>query len=219
MPSLQLSGAVISMGKKLAGRPRKQGVERYAKNGRETRGSRAEDATRVVLETRMRHLGAKPDERGRFSQRAKEIARDPAMGSPLGKFKKWEQITTAQHEAGEKFAIIMRDYLAISTAPRHTPKCVEAGMVGGGSGSIALPEDDETIRKHAAIETRARGLIKALEELDRFVHNTQVANHRSHTAIVWGVCISEDTDKLSQYELGALREGLNAIGRQLERVK
>jgi hypothetical protein len=196
--------------KLLKGRPRKKDVKRYG-NGQITHASRAasnvEEATRTAVTARMRHYRV-----------SKTAAKDQHVGSPLGRLVRWGHITPAQYQAGTKFTECIRSYLVVSTAPRDTPKCVEAALVGPMGGVTHEMQDDEAIRRERAVIKRARELIQALGGLDDGAkHVTHLNNNRSHTAVVWEVCIAEAAEPNSIYELGLLREGLNAVHRVLER--
>ena len=204
------SGAKVQMVKLRKGPARKPGVQRYA-NGEITHAARAasnvEEATRTAITARMRHY-----------RLSKSAAKDPGVGSPLGRLLRWGHITPAQYQAGNKFAEHIRAYLPVSTAPRDTPKCVEAALVGPMGGITHEFQDDEAVRREQGIIRRARELINALGGLDDGAkHVTHLNNNRSHTAVVWHVCIAEASEPKSVYELGLLREGLNVVHRAIER--
>jgi hypothetical protein len=187
--------------KLLKGRPRKKDVKRYAKNGRITRASAADDARQTVIDARMRHY--------RVSRSA---AKEQNVGSPLGLLVRWGHITPLQYDSGNKFAEHIRDYLPLLPAPRDTPKCVEASLTGP-MGVVHQLDDPRRDEREVKITKRARELITAIGVLD----DAHLGSPRSHYSVVWDVCVAEKYEPKSIYELGLLREGLNAVHRVLER--
>lgn len=169
----------------MAGRPKKPG-KRYP-CGKRTIGQRQEDIVSTAVEGRMRTMGI-----------SRELAKDPNMGSPLGRLLHWKCITSAQADAGYEFAVTMRDYLA--TGQLQRPSQGKAGFVPTirSSGDSAEPVRGES---------KAKAYMEALKDVDLLEPGQESA-----TSIVWDVCISEK-DRTDEKSIGLLRCGLNAINR------
>ncbi len=157
--------------------------------GKRTISQRQEDIISVAIEGRMRTMGI-----------SRELAKDPNMGSPLGRLLHWKYITAAQADAGYSFAQVMREYISSAKLQRGSP--AKANFVPG------QPDNGEgpSIRG----EGTAKRYTEALAEIDR----SDPFSAPTVTSIVWRVCY-EEKDCHDEKERGALRVGLNAIHRIL----
>jgi hypothetical protein len=164
--------------------------------GKRTIGQRQEDIVSTAVEGRMRTMGI-----------SRELAKDPNMGSPLGRLLHYRYITAEQADAGYNFALTMRDYLAGTPAQRPTQG--KAGFIPGAGGNDDGEQPPEAVAKTRALERKARTLMAALTEVDRTDPFSESA-----TSIVWAVCVDEK-DRTGEQAIGSLRVGLNAIHRIL----
>lgn len=178
-----------------AGRRKKPG-KRYAKNGRLTRAARTEDAMETALEARMRLFDV---------TKTAALERDPTgpqlMGFPLGRLFKHQYVSKAQYAAGNRFAEVMRSYLMSKGIGTGTAPAIDYNRHGASLTERPVQHQDE-----------ARQFIEALAEVDRMM-----PSRRSATSLVWEVCLREQSEHMGEHEIGRMREGLNAIGRVIQR--
>ena len=179
-----------------SGRKKKPGL-RYGKNGRLTRAARRanevaqqEDTMETAIDARRRHYDV-----------SRSAAKQPDMGFPLGRLRKWDYISQPQYEAGTKFADAMRAYLSSKIGKGATVSAQDLDRHGASLTERPVQREDE-----------ARAYIEALAELDR-----QHSRKRSTTSIIWEICLTEHAGQMDQGEIGAMREGLNAIDRVIKR--
>lgn len=177
-----------------AGRKRKSG-KRYAKNGRLTRAAQTEGAMDTVVETRMRHYGV-----SETAVTERESTGEQLFGFPLGRLYKRQYVSKAQYAAGNRFAEVVRGYLASKGIGSPTAPAMDMTRHGASLNESPVQHEDEALQ-----------MMEALREVDR------LAPGRSSASILWDVCLREYSEHLDDAGMGRLREGLNAIGRVIQR--
>lgn len=176
------------------GRKRKQGA-RYSKNERLTRAATQEDAMGTALSARMRHF-----EVTKTAALEREPGGPQLMGFPLGRLLKRGYVSKAQYTAGNRFAEVMRAYLATKGIGSSTAPAQDLNRRGASLTERPVQHEGEALQ-----------MMAALREADGSIAG------RSSASIVWDVCLREYSEHLSEPEMGTLREGLNAIGRVIAR--
>lgn len=148
------------------------------------------DPMATAVDARMRHFGL-----------SRKAAHDPDAGFPLGRLRRRSYISPAQYEAGLKFTEAMRAYLGSKIGQTGTARAQDPDRMGSSLTERPVQREGE-----------ARAYIDALADLDR-LHRCK----RSTTSILWEVCLTEHAGHMDEGEIGRMREGLNAIGRVIQR--
>ena len=185
------------------GRPKLPSKARY-RDGRIKRAEYRTDPRAVAIAGRMRVYGV-------TEQQAKDVSRWTLDGV-LTRIGVTGLEGRRQRETAIAFAEFHAAYAEAILAPRATPQSNAAVMVARRGGVAPAPLPDDTDDREAArrrLEARMRDVVEALAEVDRRNCSSGV----TATSLMWRVCIQEQTDYLTPYELGVFREGLNAIRR------
>lgn len=176
------------------GRKKKPGA-RYAKNKRLTRAATQEDVMGTALGARMRHF-----EVTKTAALEREPGGPQLMGFPLGRLLKRGYVSKAQYAAGNRFAEVMRSYLATKGIGSATAPAQDLNRRGASLSERPVQHEGEALQ-----------MMAALREADCSIAG------RSSASIIWDVCLREYSEHLTELEMGRLREGLNAIGRVIQR--
>lgn len=190
------------------GRPRKQGVPRYA-NGAIARGHRSdtekpEAVTATAEEARIRQLlgvdvflAAKRDERAMTA--ARKRIRDPLLGYALGRLRYAKEIDPRQYDAGMYFAWLWRAHAKVRGLPSPNVKALDYGAAQGLS---IHPEDsDEWVAD----------VRRKWADAYRFIFEAQ--KDFGPVFEILRRTLVEDIGPRNLVEMGNLRIGLNAINR------
>src|SRR5437588_11718219 len=108
-----------------AGRKRKANVARD-RTGK-SRGEGAEQAMATAL--------AQPH------RRSAKTPREAKLGYPLGRLLLAGYITEKQHDAGQRWATIVRRYAALIGFPRDTPDAPNMELSSSGLSCVAAPDE------------------------------------------------------------------------------
>lgn len=176
------------------GRKKKAG-SRYPKNGRLTRAATQDDVMGTALGARMRHF-----EVTKTAALEREPGGPQLMGFPLGRLYKRSYISKPQYVAGNRFAEVMRAYLATKGIGSATAPAQDLNRRGASLSERPVQHEGEALQ-----------MMEALREIDNHVAG------RSAGSIVWDVCLREYSEHLTELEMGRLREGLNAVARVIHR--
>lgn len=176
------------------GRKKKPGA-RYSKNQRLTRAAMQEDVMGTALGARMRHF-----EVTKTAALEREPGGPQLMGFPLGRLFKRGYVSKPQYAAGNRFAEVMRAYLATKGIGSATAPAQDLNRRGASLSERPVQHEGEALQ-----------MMAALREVDANVPG------RSTASIVWDVCLREYSEHLSEVEMGSLREGLNTIARVIHR--
>jgi len=180
-----------------AGRKRKPGL-RYP-CGKLKREETEREAMATALGARQRHYRVTTAQ-----------ARDPRLGSSLGRLNLQSLISDLQYDAGVKFAQLHQAHHAIMGLPAPNPKSVTAIMIAAGlvAGITTTEAPENTIEN---LRKRFDAATDALDQCDR---EHRMARGRKPSLLLYRVvCVDEDTTLWPECDLGNLRVALNAFVR------
>jgi hypothetical protein len=183
-----LAGATMSR----SGRKRKMGVARDAA-GRSRNESRPDEIRAVVLAQRVREVGA-------------AHAADPLAGSSLGRLLLRGDITQAWHDAGDRWAALVRRHAVLMgySITRSAPSFV---MVGNGLSCRPEPDEDVITRTRRDYSDCYRALMNA---------GLEIREGTSVALICYAVCVDDRAvESLSEHDINNLRAGLGALAKVL----
>lgn len=172
-------------------------------------GSRYPCGKRIHAETEKETMQTAIDARQRHYGVTARQARDARLGTSLGRLAYQELISSAQYEAGLRFAeLYQRHHLTLGMPVPHPRSLaglmITAGIVGGSS---AEPDDDLVAR----LRDRFNVATDALDDCDRAV---RMERGRKPSLLLYRVvCVDEDTTLWPACDLGNLRLALNALVR------
>jgi hypothetical protein len=171
------------------GRKRKTGVQRDARG--KSRGEPARDVKAVALAYRAREVG-------------REHADDALSGFTLGKMLLRREIPQGWHDAGERWAALVRRHAVLMgyALSRPSPSFV---MVANGLSCLPAPADDVV----AAVRRDYADCYRALMDAGRAARQgTAIA------LICYAVCVdNRPSEQLSADDVANLRAGLRALAR------
>ncbi len=174
------------------GRKRKTNVARGAHG--KSRGERPDEIMAVVL--------------GQPHRRFAETPRDARLGYPLGRLCLAGYITEKQHDAGQRWAAIVRRYAALMGFRLENPETPNVELVASGSSCAAEPDEKVIL----ALRRDYNDAYAALELVGR-----HTKTGRGPLKICRQICVQEiDEAILWPHRIGDLRIGLNALVRALE---
>jgi hypothetical protein len=171
------------------GRKRKTGVERDARG--KSRGEQACDVKAVALAYRTREVG-------------REHADNALSGFTLGKMLLRCEIPQTGHDAGERWAALVRRHAVLMgyALDRPSPSFV---MVANGLSCVPAPPDDVV----AAVRRDYSDCHRALMDAGRATRQGAAI-----ALICYAVCVDNRPPALlSQQDLANLRAGLNALAK------
>jgi hypothetical protein len=180
----------------IRGRKRKPG-QRYP-SGKRVRGETEREAMSTVIGARQRHYGVSASR-----------ARDPRLGTALGRLAFHEIISDTQYQAGSAFAELYQRHHAVLGLPAPSPASVAGllineGIFGSGPSEPLL----EVIEK---LKRRFEAATDALDDCDR--EHRFSAGRRPTLLIYRIVCLDEDAIRWPFVDIGNLRLALNALVR------
>ncbi len=179
------------------GRKRKPGL-RYP-CGKLKREETEREAMATALGARQRHYGVTTAQ-----------ARDPRLGSSLGRLNLQALISDPQYDAGVKFAQLHQAHHAIIGLPAPNPRSVTAIMIAAGlvAGITTTEAPEDTIEN---LRKRFDAATDALDQCDR---DHRMVRGRNPSLLLYRVvCADEDTTLWPECDLGNLRVALNALAR------
>ena len=172
-------------------------------------GSRHPCGKRVHAETEREIMQTAIDARQRHYGVTARQARDARLGTSLGRLVYQELISSAQYEAGRRFAeLYQRHHLTLGMPVPHPRSLASlmttAGIVGGSS-----TEPDCNLV--ANLRDRFNAATDALDECDRA---SRMERGRKPSLLLYRVvCVDEDTTLWPACDIGNLRLALNALVR------
>lgn len=172
--------------RKRAGRPRKEGVNRYPNGSivNHERGETEKERMATVLAYRAREVG-------------QEHAAKPEAGYELGRIFLAGRITQRQHEGGVRWARTVDRYAKMNGFPSPFPKAMDWGNVGGGMGCGSEPSS-------VLIRATANDYMRAQTKL--------AVEGRAAMVACREACILEtDTGAWPEHTMAALRAGLSSL--------
>ena len=174
-----------------AGRRRKANVARSATG--KSRGASADDIMAVVLAQPHRRFADTP--------------RDTRLGYPLGRLCVAGYITEKQHDAGQRWATIVRRYAALMGFRLDTPATATMELVSTGPSCAAEPDEKVLM----ALRRDYNDAHAALELVGR-----DTRTGKGPLKMCRLICVQEtDEAILWPHRIGDLRIGLNALARVL----
>ena len=178
----------------MRGRKRKPG--RRTACGRLARHETEKETLATVIAARRRHFGVSARE-----------ARDPRLGTALGRLHYRGRISDEQYQAGLMFGELYQRHHRTMGLPTPSPRSVAGLLINegifGGSGSEPSPDDVARLRR------RFDDAMAALDACDR-VHRLSMG--RRPAALIYRlVCVDEDARDWPDDDIGNLRVGLNAL--------
>lgn len=149
-----------------------------------------------------------PHRRGFGDNRKSEL-----LGYPLGRLRMTNQVSEIQHRAGNEWALLVRAYAGSQGIPMGQPRsgsalsdsAKPAYAFAGGDGLMGSEDEESRISN---LRSRYDQCFEALMEVGQ-----SLGRGRSVAIATRLVCIEERYP--SDYELGDLRVGLNALAKEL----
>ena len=172
-------------------------------------GSRHPCGKRIHAETEREIMQTAIDARQRHYGVTGRQARDARLGTSLGRLAYQELISSAQYEAGRRFAELYQRHHVTLGMPVPHPRSLAGLMITAGivCGSSAEPDHDLV----AKLRDRFNAATDALDECDRAA---RMERGRKPSLLLYRVvCVDEDTTLWPVCDLGNLRVALNALVR------
>lgn len=161
-------------------------------------GALQREAMATVIAARQRHHGVTARQ-----------ARDPRLGTALGRLAFAGIITADQHSAGVRYGEIIACHRAVTGLPTDQPRSVTALLINEGIfGGSAPDPDPELIAK---VRRRATSAILALGTADREAPGS--AGRRPSDLVHAMVCHEAEASMWSAADIASLRHGLDALHR------
>jgi hypothetical protein len=140
----------------------------------------------------------------RFAQTPREVK----LGYPLGRLCLAGYVTEKQHDAGQRWATIVRRYSALMGFRLENPATPTIGMISSGSSCLADPDEQVIL----ALRRDYNDAYAALEQAGR-----DTRTGRGPLKICRQICVQEMNEAiLWPHRIGDLRVGLNALTRVLK---
>ncbi len=178
----------------MRGRKRKPGQRTAC--GRLARHETEKEAMATVIAARRRHYGVSARE-----------ARDPRLGTALGRLNYQGRISAAQYQAGLTFGELYQRHHRTMGLPTPSPRSVAGLLINEGifGGSDYVPSPDDVAR----MRRRFEDAMAALDACDR-EHRLSMGR-RPALLIYRVVCVDEDGGHWPDEDIGNLRAALNAL--------
>ena len=180
----------------MRGRKRKPG--RRTACGRLANEETEREAMATVLNARARHFGVSINS-----------ARDPRLGTALGRLNYQGRISDQQYQAGQTFGELYQRHHRTMGLPTPSPRSVAGLLINEGifGGSEVIPSPDDVARLRKRFDEAA----DALDACDR---DHRLCEGRRPAALIYRiVCVDEDARNWPVEDVGNLRVALNALGR------
>lgn len=178
------------------GRPRKEGVDRFA-CGKIKPGETEREAKSVALEARMRiHLGVNDND----DQAARKAAESPFVGYTLGRIFLDGNITEGQRKAGDAFAEAMARYYSATGIPFPSARAQSLFSVKGHDGEVTQ-----------SVADRARKASNKMMELTSVLLQCSDGPRVRQTIINAVVMDHEAMRKMPPMQMRWLRRGLDRL--------
>ncbi|OYY00910.1 MAG: hypothetical protein B7Y80_03055 [Hyphomicrobium sp. 32-62-53] len=180
----------------MRGRKRKPG--RRTACGRLANEETEREAMATVLNARARHFGV-----------SITSARDPRLGTALGRLNYQGRISDEQYQAGQTFGELYQRHHRTMGLPTPSPRSVAGLLINEGifGGSEVIPSPDDVARLRKRFDEAA----DALDACDR---DHRLCEGRRPAALIYRiVCVDEDARDWPDEDIGNLRVALNALGR------
>jgi len=180
----------------MRGRKRKPG--RRTACGRLANEETEREAMATVLNARARHFGV-----------SITSARDPRLGTALGRLNYQGQISDEQYQAGQTFGELYQRHHRTMGLPTPSPRSVAGLLINEGifGGSEVIPSPDDVARLRKRFDEAA----DALDACDR---DHRLCEGRRPALLIYQiVCVDEDARNWPVEDVGNLRVALNALGR------
>ena len=178
------------------GRPRKSNVIRDASG--KSRGEIV-DLTAMLNQPHRRGFG--------------DNSKSELLGYPLGRLRMTNAVSELQHRVGNEWALLVRQYAGTMGMPVGQPRSGSAlegsqavGYSFSGGDGLMGSEDEE--RRISGLRSRYSGCFEALMQVGQ-----SLGRGRSVAIATRKVCLEERYP--TDYELGDLRIGLNALAKEL----
>ena len=134
--------------------------------------------------------------------------REAKLGYPLGRLCLAGYITEKQHDAGQRWADIVRRYAVLVGLPRENPDSPNVQPMSAGLSCIAEPDDKVIL----ALRRDYNDCYAALEQAGR-----EAKAGRGPLKTCRQICVQEMSESiLWPHRIGDLRIGLNALVRVLD---